>query len=143
MMILASLALSGSSSMVPVLPRRSVVLVNQLSGPVLYTLGTTAFLVLLFVFRKFFVQPMVAWTVFNLSLLLLGLSMADENFAAIVMKPDNVPIVGLVYLLGVLYLGGNQAGGRQRRANQAGFAGCWKRSMTRRCSSGQIWSTRN
>ncbi|MEO2001687.1 MAG: hypothetical protein ABGW75_08665, partial [Pirellulales bacterium] len=33
------------------------------------------------------------------SLLLLGLSMADENFAAIVMKPDNVPIVGLVYLL--------------------------------------------
>ena len=25
--------------------------------------------------------------------------MADENFAAIVMKPDNVPIVGLVYLL--------------------------------------------
>jgi len=99
MMILASLALSGSSSMVPVLPKSLRILVNQLSGPVLYTLGTTAFLVLLFVFRKFFVQPMAAWTVFNLSLLLLGLSMADENFAAIVMKPDNVPIVGLVYLL--------------------------------------------
>ena len=99
MMILASLALSGSASMVPVLPAAVRGLVNQLSGPVLYTLGTTAFLVLLFVFRKFFVKPMVAWTVFNLSLLLLGLSMADENFAAIVMKPDNVPIVGLVYLL--------------------------------------------
>jgi hypothetical protein len=99
MMILASLALSGSASMVPVLPEAVRGLVNQLSGPVLYTLGTTAFLVLLFVFRKFFVQPMVAWTVFNVSLLLLGLSMADENFAAIVMKPDNVPIVGLVYLL--------------------------------------------
>jgi hypothetical protein len=99
MMILASLALSGSASMVPVLPEAIRGLVNQLSGPVLYTLGTTAFLVLLFVFRKFFVQPMVAWTVFNASLLLLGLSMADENFAAIVMKPDNVPIVGLVYLL--------------------------------------------
>jgi hypothetical protein len=99
MMILASLALSGSATMVPVLPEFVRLLVNQLSGPVLYTLGTTAFLVVLFVFRKFFVQPMVAWTVFNLSLLLLGLSMADENFAAIVMKPDNVPIVGLVYLL--------------------------------------------
>ncbi len=93
MMILASLALSGSASMVPVLPEAIRGLVNQLSGPVLYTLGTTAFLVLLFVL------PMVAWTVFNVSLLLLGLSMADENFAAIVMKPDNVPIVGLVYLL--------------------------------------------
>ena len=29
----------------------------------------------------------------------MGLSMADANFAAIVMKPDNVPIVGLVFLL--------------------------------------------
>ena len=99
MMILASLALSGSKSMVPVLPGAVRGLVNNLSGPVLYTLGTTALLVLAFVFRKFFVQPMVAWSVLNVSLLLLGLSMADENFAAIVMKPDNVPIVGLVYLL--------------------------------------------
>jgi hypothetical protein len=30
----------------------------------------------------------------------MGLSMADQNFAAIVTKPDNVPIVGLVFLLG-------------------------------------------
>ena len=42
---------------------------------------------------------MVAWTVFNAALLLMGLAMADENFASIVMKPDNVPIVGLVFLL--------------------------------------------
>ena len=99
MMILASLALSGSKSMVPVLPAAARGLVNYLSGPVAYTLGTTALFVCLFVFRKFFVQPMAAWSVFNFTLLLLGLSMADENFAAIVMKPDNVPIVGLVYLL--------------------------------------------
>ena len=99
MMVLASLALSGSASMVPSLPQAIRQLVNDLSGPVLYTLGTAAFLMLLFVFRKFFVQPMVAWAILNISLLLLGLSMADENFAAIVMKPDNVPIVGLVFLL--------------------------------------------
>ena len=42
---------------------------------------------------------MVAWTVFNAALLLMGLAMADENFASIVMKADNVPIVGLVFLL--------------------------------------------
>ncbi len=99
MMILASLALSASPALVPALPEAVRSVVNALSGPVLYTLGTTVLLVVLFVFRKFFVQPMVAWTIFNAMLLLMGLSMADENFAAIVMKPDNVPIVGLVFLL--------------------------------------------
>jgi len=98
-MILASLALSGSASLVPSLPLSTRVLVNKLSGPVLYTLGTTALFTVLFVFRKFFVKPMVAWTVLNVLLLLMGLSMADENFASIVMKADNVPIVGLVFML--------------------------------------------
>ena len=36
----------------------------------------------------------------NLALLCMGMSMTDPNFAAIVTKPDNVPIVGLVFLLG-------------------------------------------
>ena len=98
-LILASLALSGSASLVPSLPLSARLLVNKMSGPVLYTLGTTALFTVLFVFRKFFVKPMVAWTVLNALLVLMGLSMADENFASIVMKPDNVPIVGLVFLL--------------------------------------------
>jgi len=98
-MVLASLALSGSAGMVPSLPLEVRTLVNRLSGPVFYTLGTTALFTALFVFRKFFVQPMVAWSLLNMLLLLMGLSMADENFAAIVMKADNVPIVGLVFLL--------------------------------------------
>jgi hypothetical protein len=99
MMILASLALSGSASLVPSLPLSVRMLVNKLSGPVLYTLGTTALFTVLFVFRKFFVKPMVAWTILNVALVLMGLSMADENFASIVMKADNVPIVGLIFLL--------------------------------------------
>jgi hypothetical protein len=99
MMVLASLALSGSSTWVPHLPAWSRSLVNALSGPVNYTAGTTLLFALAFVFRKFVVQPMVAWTILNVSLLLMGLAMADENFASIVMKPDNVPIVGLVFLL--------------------------------------------
>ena len=99
MMVLASLALSGSPDMVPALPASARSLVNRLSGPMLYTLGTFALLTVLFVFRRFFVKPMVAWGILNAMLVLMGLSMADENFAAIVMKPDNVPIVGLVFLL--------------------------------------------
>jgi hypothetical protein len=42
---------------------------------------------------------MVAWTIWNLMLLFLGLSMPDPNFFSIVAKPDNVPIVALVFLL--------------------------------------------
>lgn len=99
MMVLGSLAMSGTESTVPALPEVARNLVNSLSGPVNYTVGTTALLVAFFVYRKFFVQPMVAWTLFNVALLLMGLSMADQNFALIVMKADNVPIVGLVFLL--------------------------------------------
>ncbi|MGA0038384.1 MAG: hypothetical protein ACO3NZ_00925 [Pirellulales bacterium] len=99
MMVLGSLALSGSAGTVPALPDAARNLVNTLSGPVNYTVGTTVLLVGFFVYRKFFVQPMVAWTIFNVALLLMGLSMADQNFALIVMKADNVPIVGLVFLL--------------------------------------------
>jgi hypothetical protein len=73
--------------------------VNASSKATIYTLGTTAVLVVLYLFRAWFVRPMVAWTVWNLMLLFLGLSMPDPNFFSIVAKPDNVPIVALVFLL--------------------------------------------
>jgi hypothetical protein len=98
-MVLASLALSGSPDLVPSLPASARSLVNSLSGPVFFTLGTVVLLTVLYVFRRFFVRPMVAWAILNAMLVLMGLSMADENFSLIVMKPDNVPIVGLVFLL--------------------------------------------
>lgn len=74
--------------------------INTISGAVTFTIGTTLALIVLYIFRRFFVQPVVAWILLNLALLLMGLSMTDPNFAAIVTKPDNVPIVGLVFLLG-------------------------------------------
>jgi len=55
---------------------------------------------LLYVGRVWWTQPPIAWSLFNLSLLAMGLAMADSNFFEIVGKPDNVPIVGLVFLLG-------------------------------------------
>ena len=73
---------------------------GQLANAVAYTLGTTIFFVVLYRFREFFVKPVVAWLGLNLSLLLMGMSMVDQEFAAIVGKPDNVPIVMMVFLLG-------------------------------------------
>lgn len=74
-------------------------LINLASGAVTLTVGSTVALFVMFVFRKFFSHPTVAWTMLNLSLLAMGLSMADPNFYLIAAKPDNVPIVGLVFLL--------------------------------------------
>lgn len=73
---------------------------NQFSKAAVYTGGTLSLLIVLFVFREFFTRPVVAWFIWIGSLLVMGLSLTDENFAAIVTKPDNVPIVGMVYLLG-------------------------------------------
>lgn len=74
--------------------------VNKASDPTILTLGSLLGLAVLFVGRRFFSQPATAWGMLNLALLLMGMSMTDPNFTAIVAKADNVPIVGLVYLLG-------------------------------------------
>ena len=51
-------------------------------------------------FRRFFANGLVAWSIVNLFLLYFGLSMTDFDFRDIVTKPDNVPIVGLIVLVG-------------------------------------------
>jgi hypothetical protein len=98
--IFSPMAMSGNPSWTPSIPLWMRDAINYISGPVTYTLGTTALLTVLYLGRRFFVQPIVAWTGLNLALVLMGLSMADPDFASIVTKPDNVPIVGLVFLLG-------------------------------------------
>lgn len=84
----------------PLLPLPVKEAVNWASGPVTLTVGSLIALTILFLGRRFFTKPIVAWSGFNLALLAMGLSMTDPTFAAIVQKPDNVPIVGLVFLLG-------------------------------------------
>ena len=50
--------------------------------------------------RKTLTQPNIAWLVLNLGLLYGGWSMTDKDFRALISKPDNVPIVGMVFVLG-------------------------------------------
>ena len=95
--ICAPLAMIG---LPPELPAAVKQTVNELSGPVTLALGSLLMFTVLFVFRRFFSQPIVAWVILNVALLAMGMSMTDPNFTAIVAKPDNVPIVGLVFLLG-------------------------------------------
>ena len=51
-------------------------------------------------YRRFLANGLVAWGLVNLFLLFFGLSMTDYDFRDIVTKPDNVPIVGLIVLVG-------------------------------------------
>jgi len=98
--VLAPLAGSANAAWMPSVPESVQAFVNRHTGPVVYSVGTTLLLVIFFLGRRFFVQPPVAWMILNLALLVLGLSMTNVNFFAIVAKPDNVPIVALVFLLG-------------------------------------------
>ena len=97
--LLSPLAWSGYGPWMPSLPEWLREGINRSTGPVVYSLGTVALLTVLFIFRRFFVHPTVAWIIWNLMLLFLGLSMTDRDFFEIVAKPDNVPIVMLVLLL--------------------------------------------
>lgn len=75
-------------------------LIDRVTGPVVYFVLATAAFVVMLIYRRFFSQPAVAWTILNISLLLSGWSMTDPDFRDIVTKADNVPIVILIYSVG-------------------------------------------
>jgi hypothetical protein len=96
---LAPLAASGNGAWMPSMPASWREAINNSTGPVVYSTGTVIALVILYTFRGFFVKPPVAWLFLNLMFLFLALSMTDRDFYDIIAKPDNVPIVMLVFLL--------------------------------------------
>ena len=51
-------------------------------------------------YRKVFANGVFAWWLVNAFLLFFGLSMTDKDFRGIVTAPDNVPIVGMIILVG-------------------------------------------
>ena len=76
---------------------------TTLNGPrgatIYVSVSVIAFVVMLY-FRKFFVNPQVAWAMLMASLLFGGWAMTDPNFRSIVAKEDNVPISMLIYSVG-------------------------------------------
>jgi len=105
-MVIAPIAYSGSPALMAIIsiPTAVVDVVNLMFsgglGPVLYSVLTLAMFVGFFLGRRFFVQPPVAWLLLNASLVALAVSMTNMDFASIVAKADNVPIVAMVFLLG-------------------------------------------
>ena len=101
-LVMAAIGSSGSKQLMSLvsLPASIREGFDAIMGPVVYSIGSLVILTGLYLGRDFFSKPWVAWTGLNATLLLMGMSMTDPDFAAVVTKPDNVPIVGLVFLLG-------------------------------------------
>jgi hypothetical protein len=64
-----------------------------------FAVTVVAFVVML-VLRNWLAKPNVGWCLLNLSLLFLCVSLTDWDFRQIVGKPDNVPIVSMLFIVG-------------------------------------------
>ena len=74
--------------------------VDAIMNPVSYFVLATAGLAAVLYFRKALTDPPVAWGILQASLLFSGWAMTDNNFKNIITKPDNVPIVMLIFSVG-------------------------------------------
>ncbi len=75
-------------------------LVNAVSSPVtIFTAGTIFFAVFVS-FPRVMTSPPVALAILALSLAFFGVGLTDEHFRGIVSTPDNVPIVGMMFIFG-------------------------------------------
>ena len=74
--------------------------INRLSNPVAFFIGSTLIYVLMIVLRRWWTTLTAGWILLNLSILFLAMSITDYDFRQIVGKPDNVPIVAMLYIVG-------------------------------------------
>jgi hypothetical protein len=74
--------------------------INFIMGPVTYFVAAVVAFTLALIFRKFVTHPVFAWTVLMVTLWFGGLAVTDDNFKSIITKPDNVPIVMLIFSVG-------------------------------------------
>lgn len=86
------------------------------ANPVRYFAITVGGYVAVVKFRHVLALPTPGWLLLNASLLFLTLSMTDYDFRQIVGKPDNVPIVAMLFIVGYFtWLYFNRANENDRR----------------------------
>ena len=80
-----------------------------------FGLSMVAFVAMLWK-RDYLSTDTVGWVMFNMACLFLAISLTDYDFRQIVGKPDNVPIVGMLFLVGYFtWLYFKKAGDNDRR----------------------------
>jgi hypothetical protein len=89
--------------------------INAVTAPA-YFISIAAILFLLSMRYKGFWKPKVALVLGILGVVFLSVSLLDPNFALIVKKPDNIPIVAMLFLVGYfLWLSMHQAHANDER----------------------------
>lgn len=73
--------------------------IDGLADPKIYFAGSTLLFVLVIWAREWLVKPTVAWVLLNAAILFMALSLTDYDFRQIVGKPDNVPIVSMLFIV--------------------------------------------
>jgi hypothetical protein len=83
-----------------VMPVAAKAFVDNIMNPVTYFVLAVAGLWAFLYFRRFFTDPITAWSILNIGLLVSGWAMTDPSFQEIITKEDNVPIVMLIFSVG-------------------------------------------
>jgi hypothetical protein len=83
-----------------VLPSEITDFFNKYLNAVTYFVAALAGLAALLYFRKTLTEPVVAWSILQATLLFSGWAMTIPSFKSIITKPDNVPIVILIFSVG-------------------------------------------
>jgi Ca2+/Na+ antiporter len=76
-----------------------VIFDSYFSNPVFYFFLSIVGLWAMIALREWWTKPKVAFALLNVSLLFMGLSLTDYDFRQIVGKPDNVPIVAMLFIV--------------------------------------------
>jgi hypothetical protein len=73
---------------------------NIIFGPVVYTLLSVSLFIGMMLGYRIWTKPKIALSILGVAVLFFILAFPDMNFRKIVTKPDNVPIVALIFVLG-------------------------------------------
>lgn len=85
----------------PIIPEPLVNFTNSVMdhfwGPIIYFVGSTVLFIAVLYWRKHFTNPIVAVALMDAALWAAGWAMTNPDFRSIITKPDNVPIVILIF----------------------------------------------
>jgi hypothetical protein len=111
--LLSISAFRGNPLGVPESLKRAI---DGVCSPAAVSASFFAAMVFVYLARDFFAKPTVAWIGLNAAAVFFSASLADPNFYAAATRPDDVPVVAMVFFLGFfLWLALHQAVENDRR----------------------------
>ncbi len=90
---------AGADQFIIVMPEWLKSAIDAGAKPEVYFVLSTLLFVAVVWFREQLIKPTVSWLILNGMILFMALSMTDFDFRQIVGKPDNVPIVSMLFIV--------------------------------------------